>query len=93
METFLLLAIFFVPLLGIGINLFIYFKLTECIETDLTFIKEKLDEINQVQSEIHRSTLAPRGSLEATKPIKPNNWDSFREAFKGPVRIDLNERN
>jgi hypothetical protein len=26
-----------------------------------------------------------------TKPIKPNNWDSVREAFKGPVRVD-NER-
>jgi len=24
-------------------------------------------------------------------PIKPNNWDSVREAFKGPVRVD-NER-
>jgi hypothetical protein len=28
-----------------------------------------------------------------TKPIKPNNWDSVREAFKGPVRIEINERN
>lgn len=26
-----------------------------------------------------------------TKPIRPNNWDSLREAFKGPVRVH-NER-
>lgn len=39
-----------------------------------------------------------RELLDANKPItsegKPNNWDSVKEAFKGPTRaIDLNERN
>jgi hypothetical protein len=37
--------------------------------------------------------LALRESLEATKPIKPNNWDSMKEAFKGPTRVEVNERN
>ena len=26
-------------------------------------------------------------------PIRPNNWDSIREAFKGPVRVETHERN
>lgn len=36
--------------------------------------------------------------LDTQKPIisegKPNNWDSVKEAFKGPTRaIEVNERN
>jgi hypothetical protein len=34
----------------------------------------------------------PLPSQLPQSPIKPNNWDSVREAFKGPVRVDLNER-
>jgi hypothetical protein len=56
-----------------------------------------LDQINtslgSLNSEQHRSLLALRESLEATKPIKPNNWDSMKEAFKGPTRVEVNERN
>ena len=44
-------------------------------------------------NDTNRSLLALRDSLDQTKPIKPNNWDSFREAFKGPARIEVNERN
>lgn len=40
-----------------------------------------------IREDIHRCLLA-KESLEAAKPIKPNNWDSVKEAFKGPVRID-----
>jgi hypothetical protein len=42
---------------------------------------------------LERSLMALRDTLETTKPIKSNNWDSVREAFKGPVRNDVNERN
>lgn len=50
-------------------------------------------QLNDVQDELHRFSLALSNTQEPTKPIKPNNWDSFRECFKGPVRIDVNERN
>jgi hypothetical protein len=50
-------------------------------------------QLDRIQDEMHRSLLALRDSLETAKPIKPNNWDSVKEAFKGPVRIDINERN
>ncbi len=46
-----------------------------------------------IKTENDRFLLAVRELAEATKPMKTNNWDSVREAFKGPVRIDLNERN
>ena len=49
------------------------------------------DKVVNLSNQIDRSMLALRESLEATKPIKPNNWESFREAFKGPTRIDVNE--
>lgn len=64
---------------------------------------QKISNINQrdmyetlvnLKTRIDQSILtAPKDSQDATKPIKPNNWDSMREAFKGPVRIDINERN
>lgn len=99
METFLLLLIAIIPLMCTGINLCVYYKLIQCIETDLSDSKKKyeeiiliLDRINQRQSEISRSMLARQEPLEATKPIKPNNWNSMKEAFKGPVRIEGNER-
>ena len=44
------------------------------------------------QNDNIRSSLALREALETAKPIKPNNWDSVKQAFKGPVRIDINER-
>ena len=50
------------------------------------------DKIDEVATTLNRSLLALKESFEA-KPIKPNNWDSFREAFKGPVRVEINERN
>ena len=30
-------------------------------------------------------------TISPNRPIKPNNWDSMREAFKGPARVELNE--
>lgn len=50
-------------------------------------------QLDSIQSDMHRSLLAMRESLEAAKPMKSNNWDSVREAFKGPARIEVNERN
>lgn len=46
-----------------------------------------------VKADNDRSLQAILERLDAAKPIKPNNWDSVKEAFKGPVRIEINERN
>lgn len=43
---------------------------------------------------LHKADFSSQEPTQSpTKPIKPNNWDSVREAFKGPVRIEINERN
>jgi hypothetical protein len=66
----------------------------EGTERVLVHISKKLDFLTDtVKEDIHRSSLALRESLETAKPIKPNNWDSVKEAFKGPVRVEINERN
>jgi hypothetical protein len=57
------------------------------------FYRLHLNKIDEVSANLDRSLLALRESLETAKPIKPNNWDSFREAFKGPTRVEINERN
>lgn len=54
---------------------------------------EILDVLGKIAEDNDRSFLALRETLSPTKPMKTNNWDSMREAFKGPVRIEANERN
>lgn len=49
---------------------------------------ERLENI-RIQNDDTKKFLSEK--LE-TKPMKPNNWDSLREAFKGPVRIVDNVR-
>lgn len=58
-------------------------------EIELKTIKMS-GQIDGIQNEMHRSLLDLRSLLDAAKPIKSNNWDSVRAAFKGPVRT--NER-
>jgi hypothetical protein len=49
--------------------------------------------IELVKNDNERSLQAILERLDAAKPIKPNNWDSIKEAFKGPARVEINERN
>ena len=72
-------------------------KKIKTIELENEYFKRKFtttcDALLSESDQIHRSLLSTRESLEAAKPMKSNNWDSVREAFKGPVRIEINERN
>lgn len=64
------------------------------IEKAIVGLSEKVECLpDMIKEDIHRSLLSLREVLETAKPIKPNNWDSVKEAFKGPVRIEINERN
>jgi len=55
-----------------------------------SFTKNKIDVIG-INLASYRSEL--KENLETPKPIKPNNWDSMKEAFKGPTKVEINERN
>lgn len=59
------------------------------------------EEVKEIVSDLIkdiRSLKTQMGSLSLPEsqspqsPMKPNNWDSIREAFKGPVRTEANER-
>jgi hypothetical protein len=66
----------------------------EGIEKALVLLSQKIDVLpDTIKEDFHRTSLALRETLETARPIKPNNWDSVKEAFKGPVRIEINERN
>lgn len=66
----------------------------EGVEKALVLLSQKTDALpDTFKDDLNRFLLSFRETLEATKPIKPNNWDSFREAFKGPTRVEINERN
>ena len=95
METFF--DILFLCLLSYSIYLnTVMFKKVKSIDIENEYFKRKFvlntDALMSESDQIHRSLLALRETLETAKPIKPNNWDSVREAFKGPVRIEINER-
>lgn len=102
MEIFLALV-----LLGIiGVMCFLLVKCRELklkyddlleMQTDMNvLLKEHDDQIpnlyNKVYEDLERQLVDFRASLEPTKPIKPNNWDSMRQAFKGPTRVEIDER-
>lgn len=56
-------------------------------------LEETTEKIENIAKSIDRQLLDLKEVFQATTPIKPNNWDSVREAFKGPVRVEINERN
>jgi hypothetical protein len=63
------------------------------LEIHVAKLCQQMDALPDViKDDNHRSMLDLRASLEAAKPIRPNNWDSMKEAFKGPARNELNER-
>ena len=64
----------------------------EGMEKAIVGLSKKIDALpDMLKDEMHRSLLALRENLETAKPIKPNNWDSVKEAFKKPSRIEVNE--
>lgn len=66
----------------------------EGVEKALVLLSEKLQALpDTIKTDTDRSLQAILTRLDAAKPIKPNNWDSVREAFKGPVRVEIDERN
>lgn len=51
-----------------------------------------VDKIEFNSAEIHRSLLDLKDSIQPIKPsIRPNNWDSMREAFKAPTKVAVDE--
>lgn len=70
----------------------ILFEDIDRIEKIVSKLSQQMDALpDVVKDDHHRFLLDLRANLEATKPIKPNNWDSVKEAFKGPARKELNE--
>jgi len=62
------------------------------VETHVKKLVHQMDALpDVVKDDNHRSLQSLRESLETAKPIKPNNWDSVKEAFKGPAKV-INER-
>ena len=55
---------------------------------DASDLENKADCIINKLNELSLDLQTPQ---EPIKPIKPNNWESFRKAFKGPMRVDINE--
>lgn len=59
---------------------------TDNLYENITHLNEQTENLANKISKI--STPAP----DPIKPIKTNNWDSVREAFKGPTKVEFSER-
>jgi hypothetical protein len=80
METFLQLV--FLCFMAFSLNsIFVTIAKIRELEAQVELLLQKTNEI-------HRTMLALQEPIEPTKPIKPNNWDSIKKAFKGPVKIE-----
>ena len=58
------------------------------VKEDVNAINERIDDLNE---EFNQHFLEQKNSTE-TKPIKANNWDSFRVAFQGPKKVGVDGR-
>lgn len=107
MESILFFIILLILCIGVYVNIF-YFRhlngrlkiLTEFQDGIFKMLTEQQthNEIDFKQTficidRLDRSLLDLREALNSAKPIKPNNWDSVKEAFKGPSKVDPNVRN
>ena len=102
MEYFLNIFYFFYLLANMFIFVKIYIGIqhteNQCnlildYQHDLTsLIKEKSFDRDQIIEIVQFSLLSIKDEITPTTPIKPNNWDSVREAFKRPTRNIINER-
>lgn len=64
----------------------------EGVEKALVLLSEKVAILPDMMKEDLQKSLSLLASQSPQSPMKPNNWDSIREAFKGPVRTEGNER-
>ena len=58
----------------------------KCYREDQKLLRECFEAMEDTLADMSKPT-------PPTPPIKPNNWDSVRSAFTGPVRAEVNERN
>jgi hypothetical protein len=64
----------------------------DALQCDVAKLSKQMDALPDiVKEDNYRTLLAFKESLEPPRPIKPNNWDSIREAFTRPTRPDVRD--
>lgn len=76
--------------LTIAMQVLILNKL-DALESDIRIREICHNRVMSSLSDLNRLLLAGNNSDNA-KPMKSNNWDSVKNCFKGPSRVDINER-
>jgi hypothetical protein len=94
MELLLILLIVLVFILVIRVNKTI--RLQEDVKSgqieldkNYCFIKRFAEDIKDQQVEIEKKISS--FPTAPSSPIRPNNWDSMKKCFRGPVRTEINE--
>jgi hypothetical protein len=59
----------------------------------LAKLNEVIEKIDKVATDSIESFASLKELPEFTKPTKPNNWDSMKKAFTGPIRVEDDVRN
>lgn len=52
----------------------------------------KIADLHSESSKIKHMISSIKDTTESPKEIRRNNWDSVREAFKAPSKVDFNDR-
>jgi hypothetical protein len=88
-------------LMDITLEILLFFGFAASIATNI-FCLLSIQNLNKILSSYDKkldkamtesNKPAPEQPSSSIPPTKPNNWDSMKQAFKGPVRVQINERN
>lgn len=63
------------------------------LEYSSTEFDKQLIELNEINKEHHRFLQEVKTYFTPSKPNRPNNWETIRDAFSGPVKVEKHERN
>lgn len=73
--------------------IFLLYKDLKTLSKNCGFIRIALEQSHQQISELIQLSSTLKQTQEPTRPTRANNWDSMREAFKVPIKAEVNERN
>lgn len=64
------------------------------MDIELDHFEDELTRVSIRIENIDRSLQASREAIDSATPMKSNNWDSMKKAFKtSPIKVEINERN
>jgi len=83
-----LFCIFAIVSIYIGLS---HLREMKKFNAEIISLRTSLTDLDRSLADFKKSSEVSQLRASMDKPLKPNNWDSMKEAFKGPARVSINE--